>query len=106
MVQRRLNAAAKRRAARGPDRRRKTESAKAATKAASKMMTAAKRRAAAKPRAVKTNSMRATNMFREILNKPARKSRSNKGTTRTLIASPGGSIYKGMGALARALGRK
>ena len=103
VVQRRLNAAAKRRAARGPDRRRKTNSAKARTSAAAKA-----KRAVAKPRAIQSNSLRATNIFRKILNKRGapRKARSNKGATRTLIASPGGSIYKGMGALTRALGRK
>jgi hypothetical protein len=95
--------AAKRAAARGPDRRRKTNSAKARTSAAAKA-----RRTVARPRAIQSNSLRATNIFRKILNKRGapRKARSNKGATRTLIASPGGSIYKGMGALTRALGRK
>ena len=91
---------------------RKTNSAKAATKAASKMMAAAKRAAAKGPRkprankgvARKTNSMKATNAFRKILNKPAaRKPRANKGKARTLIASPGGTVYKGLSALTRAI---
>ena len=73
-----------------------------------RMNAAAKRSAAAKKvranKRVRTGS--AVALLKKLVNKPARKVRSNKGTTRTLIASPGGSIYKGMGALARALGRK
>ena len=91
----------------------------------------------------KSNSVVATNMFRKILNKPAarktrsnkgvpkktaeekmatkmmaaakraaakanqpRKKRSNAGKPRTMIASPGGTVYKGLASLTRALAKR
>ena len=102
---------------------------------------APKAKKAAAPK--KTNSMKATNMFRKILNKPAarktrsnkgvpkktaeekmatkmmaaakraaakanqpRKKRSNAGKPRTMIASPGGTVYKGLASLTRALAKR
>jgi hypothetical protein len=49
----------------------------------------------------KTNSQWAANMFSRLVNHPARKTRKNKGVERNLIASPGGTVYKGMAALTR-----
>lgn len=81
VVQRRMNALSKKMAAKGPRKVRKNKGV-----------------------ARKTNSMKATNMFRKILNKPAkRKPRSNKGKARSMVASPGGTVYKGMSALTRAI---
>ena len=51
----------------------------------------------------KTNSQWAANMFNRLVNHPARKTRKNKGVERNLIASPGGTVYKGMAALTRQL---
>ena len=79
---------------------RKTTSAKAATAAA------------AKARAVKARANKrmrpgsAVALLRRLVNAPARKKRSNKGKTRVMIASPGGSVYKGMAALTRAMRKR
>ena len=77
--------------------------------AANKM--AAKRAAGPRARKVrknkgvarKTNSQWAANIFARLVNEPARKTRKNKGAQRNLIASPGGTVYKGMAALTRKL---
>ena len=98
--QRRMNAAAKRRAARGPDRRLKTSSAKASTAAAARARAA---RARANKR-VRPGS--AVALLRKLVNAPARKKRANTGKPRVMIASPGGSVYKGMAALTRAMKKR
>ncbi len=99
-VQRRMNSNAAKAKARGPDRRRKTASAKAATAAAAKAR-AAKARA---NKRVRPGS--AVALLRKLVNAPARKKRSNAGKPRIMIASPGGSVYKGMAALTRAMKRR
>jgi hypothetical protein len=100
VVQRRMNAAVKRAAARGPDRRRKTASAKAVTAARAKA-----RRAVARPRTRMVPGS-AVALLKQLVNAPARKKRSNVGRTRVMIASPGGSVYKGMAALTRAMKKR
>ena len=99
-VQRRMNSNAAKAAARGPDRRRKTASAKAATAAAAKAR-AAKARA---NKRVRPGS--AVALLRKLVNAPARKKRANAGKPRVMIASPGGSVYKGMAALTRAMKKR
>jgi hypothetical protein len=99
-VQRRMNSNAAKAKARGPDRRRKTASAKAATAAAARARAA---RARANNR-VRPGS--AVALLRKLVNAPARKKRSNTGKPRVMIASPGGSVYKGMAALTRAMKKR
>lgn len=101
-------AAAKRAAAKGPRKVRKNKGVARGPQegVVQRRMNALSKKMAAKgPRKVrKTNSMKATNAFRKILNKPAkRKPRSNKGKARSMVASPGGTVYKGMSALTRAI---
>ena len=54
----------------------------------------------------KTNSQWAANMFARLVNKPPRKTRKNAGKSRVLIASTGGTVYKGLAALRRKLAKK
>ena len=53
----------------------------------------------------KTNSQWAADMFARLVNKPVRKTRKNAGKARVLIASPGGTVYKGLAALRRNLAK-
>ena len=99
-VQRRMNSNAAKAKARGPDRRRKTASAKASTAAAARARAA---RARANKR-VRPGS--AVALLRKLVNAPARKKRANTGKPRVMIASPGGSVYKGMAALTRAMKKR
>ena len=79
---------------------RKTVSAKAST------MTVAKARAVRARANKRVRPGSAVALLRKLVNGGPRKKRSNKGKSRVMIASPGGSVYKGMAALTRAMKKR